>query len=60
MIYLGTDHRGYELKEKLKTWLTEWDFEYEDLGPFEYNKDDDYPDFATAVADAVALSLSKG
>jgi len=30
------------------------------MGPFEYNKDDDYPDFATAVGRAVALSLSKG
>lgn len=57
MIYLGADHRGYQLKEKLKTWLNEWNFEFEDLGPFEYNKDDDYPDFATAVATAVALSL---
>ncbi len=60
MIYLGADHRGYELKEKVKQWLTDWNYEFEDCGAFEYNKDDDYPDFATAVATAVALSLSKG
>ncbi|OGN10145.1 MAG: hypothetical protein A3C61_03145 [Candidatus Yanofskybacteria bacterium RIFCSPHIGHO2_02_FULL_39_10] len=60
MIYIGSDHRGFALKEKLKTQLTEWGFEYEDMGPFEYNKDDDYPVFATAVGKAVALSLSKG
>jgi len=58
MIYLGSDHRGFALKEKLKQLLTEWGCDYEDVGPFEYNKDDDYPDFATAVAKAVALSLS--
>ena len=60
MIYLGSDHRGFALKEKLKNMLTEWGYDYEDMGPFEYNKDDDYPDFATAVGQAVALSLSKG
>lgn len=60
MVYLGSDHRGFALKEKLKNLLTEWGYEYEDVGPFEYNKDDDYPDFATAVGQAVALSLSKG
>ena len=60
MIYIGADHRGYELKEKIKTWLSGWSYQYEDMGAREYNKDDDYPDFATAVATAVARSLSKG
>lgn len=59
-IYLGSDHRGFQLKEKLKTQLTEWGYDYEDMGPFEYNKDDDYPDFAISVATEVALSMSKG
>ena len=60
MIYIGSDHRGFAFKEKLKSLLTEWGYNYEDMGPFEYNKDDDYPDFATAVGNAVALSQSKG
>ena len=55
MIYLGTDHRGFELKEKIKQWLSEWGYQYEDLGAFEYNKNDDYPDFSKAVAEKVAL-----
>ena len=59
-VYLGADHRGFALKEKLHKYLAEWEYNYEDVGPFAYNKDDDYPDFATAVATAVALSLSKG
>lgn len=54
MIYLGSDHRGFQLKEKLKQQLTEWGYDYEDLGPFEYNKDDDYPNFGEAVARKVA------
>ncbi|OGN12612.1 MAG: hypothetical protein A3C71_01375 [Candidatus Yanofskybacteria bacterium RIFCSPHIGHO2_02_FULL_43_15c] len=54
MIYLGTDHRGFALKEKIKQWLSEWGYQYEDMGAFEYNQDDDYPDFAKAVAEKVA------
>ncbi|MDP3697678.1 MAG: RpiB/LacA/LacB family sugar-phosphate isomerase [Candidatus Taylorbacteria bacterium] len=54
MIYLGSDHRGFALKEKLKTLLTEWGYDYEDMGPFEYSKDDDYPDFAKLVGEKVA------
>ncbi len=55
MIYIGADHRGYELKEKIKSWLSDWGYEFEDMGAHEYDKDDDYPDFATAVAKAVIL-----
>jgi len=53
MIYLGADHRGYNLKEKIKQWLVDFGYEYKDCGAFEYNKDDDYPDFARAVAEKV-------
>lgn len=60
MIYIGSDHRGFQLKEELKKQLADLGYEYEDVGPFEYNKDDDYPDFAAAVGRRVALSLSKG
>ena len=60
-IYLGSDHRGFELKERLKAWLSEQGREYEDMGPFEYDKDDDYPDFAKLVGEKVAADQgSKG
>src|SRR3990167_9269690 len=62
-IFIGSDHRGFELKEKIKNWLSEWDYEFEDCGAHEYNKYDDYPDFATAVAKSVlghAVSKSRG
>ena len=55
-IYLGADHRGFELKNKIKKFLEELRYDYEDLGAFEYNKDDDYPDFAKAVAEKVAVN----
>lgn len=53
MIHIGSDHRGFELKEKIKGLLGELGFDYEDLGPFEYNKDDDYPDFSKLVGEKV-------
>lgn len=54
MIYLATDHRGFQLKEKIKEWLKEWGYQYEDLGAFEYNPDDDYPDFIKKAAEKVS------
>lgn len=54
MIYLGTDHRGFQLKEELKKYLIEQELEVEDLGAFAYDKNDDYPDFAAAVVEKVA------
>jgi ribose 5-phosphate isomerase B len=54
MIYLATDHRGFKLKEKIKIWLKEWRYEYEDMGAFEYNEDDDYPDFISKAAENVS------
>jgi len=50
MIYLASDHRGFQLKEKIKQWLTEWGYDFKDMGAFEYNPDDDYPDFVSEAA----------
>ena len=32
-IFLGADHRGFELKEKVKTWLTESGHQIDDSVP---------------------------
>ena len=53
-IYIGTDHAGYVLKEKLVTSLTGEGHEVIDKGAFEYNEDDDYPDFVIQVAKEVS------
>lgn len=52
-IYLGADHRGFDLKEKLKPWLISAGHTVHDVGAAELTPDDDYPDFAIAVAQAV-------
>jgi len=54
MIYIGSDHTGFELKEKIRIFLSEFGYEVEDCGAFEVNKDDDYPDFISKVAIAVS------
>ncbi len=53
-LYIGTDHAGYELKEKLKIYFKELGHEVEDKGAFSYDPNDDYPDFIRPVAEAVA------
>lgn len=54
MIYLGTDHRGFELKEKIARWLFEWGYEFSDLGADHFDSSDDYPLYAERVASLVA------
>jgi RpiB/LacA/LacB family sugar-phosphate isomerase len=53
MIYIGADHGGFTLKEKMKSWLSEWGLQFEDCGANELNPEDDYPDFAKEVAQKV-------
>lgn len=44
-IYLSGDHAGFNIKEKIKLFLKKLNYNIIDLGPYEYNKNDDYPDF---------------
>lgn len=53
-IFLGADHRGFKLKEQLKTWLKAESYQVVDCGNTVYDPDDDFPDFAFAVAEQVA------
>lgn len=57
MIYLGADHRGFLLKEELKKFLTDSGLEVQDVGAFEYNKDDDYVDFARIASEKIVECL---
>jgi ribose 5-phosphate isomerase B len=53
MIAIGADHGGYEMKEKVKALLEELGYRHRDFGT--HSEDAvDYPDFAHAVARAVA------
>lgn len=53
-IYIGSDHAGYELKEKLKVFLTESNYKVVDKGAFKLDQGDDYPDYIIPVAKSVA------
>lgn len=59
MIYIGADHRGYNLKEKIKTWLKDWGYEFEDLGNLKFDPEDDYPDYALAVAERISRGIEE-
>jgi ribose 5-phosphate isomerase B len=52
-IAIGSDHAGYEVKEKVKEVLDELGLEYEDVGTYSAESVD-YPDFASRVAEAVS------
>jgi ribose 5-phosphate isomerase B len=53
-IYLGADHAGFELKEKLRSYLTDLGHDVEDKGAFSFVSGDDYPDFVMPVAESVS------
>jgi ribose 5-phosphate isomerase B len=53
-VALGTDHGGFPLKTELLPWLRDQGHEVLDLGAYALDPADDYPDFADAVAQAVA------
>ncbi len=53
-IAISGDHAGLGLKNHIKDYLTGLGHEAVDHGAFEYDADDDFPDFAAPVARAVA------
>ncbi len=52
-VAIGADHGGFDLKEELRHYLREWGYAVLDLGTSS-REAVDYPDFAEAVANAVA------
>lgn len=52
-IAIGSDHRGYRLKQGLEIWLKEQKIAFQDFGCLE-ERPVDYPDIAIPVAQAVA------
>lgn len=54
MIYIGADHRGFNLKEMIKKRLLDHGVKVLDLGNDHLDATDDYVDFAHKVADFVA------
>lgn len=52
MIYLGSDHAGFQLKEKVKKYLNRQKIKYQDLGPDNENSVD-ASDYAVKVVNKV-------
>ena len=59
-IYFAADHAGFEMKNELVKFVKELDFEVEDCGAYEFDKTDDYPDYAIPLARAVAAENGRG
>jgi len=53
-VAIGADHGGFGMKSELLPWLKAQGYEILDVGAYKYEPTDDYPDFAEAVAQAVA------
>ena len=53
-IAIGADHAGLPLKQELSPWLEAQGHELQDVGAHDFHPGDDYPDYAEAVARAVA------
>lgn len=52
-IYVGADHRGYELKEVIKKHLKTEGYEVIDVGNREFDPEDDAVDYAIKVAEMI-------
>lgn len=52
-IYLGADHQGFYLKEKVYDYLNKRNFAVEDVGNSALDPSDDFPQFAQAAAGRV-------
>jgi ribose 5-phosphate isomerase B len=58
-IYVGADHAGFSLKQKLVSELQQLGYEPVDVGPKTLDPADDYPDYAKPVADAVSRGVAQ-
>lgn len=52
-VYVTADHGGFVLKAKLVEYLNEKGFEVKDLGPYDYDAEDDYPVFAKLLGKTI-------
>ena len=52
-VAVGADHAGFNLKVELVRWLESEGYLVNDIGAHELDPNDDYPDFAVAVAGVI-------
>jgi ribose 5-phosphate isomerase B len=58
-LFIGADHRGFNVKESIKTWLTLLGYDVFDCGNTVCDQNDDFPDFAFAVAEKVVSTSNQ-
>jgi ribose 5-phosphate isomerase B len=59
VVYVGADHRGFKLKDKIVSELREKDWVVTDLTK-KYDPEDDYPDISIEVAEKVVKEQALG
>lgn len=53
-IYFASDHAGFEMKNILISYVRDLGYEIEDCGAYEYDQDDDYPDFIKKASQKIS------
>ena len=59
-VYLAADHGGFQLKNKLISFVQSLGYETEDCGAFVMDMQDDYPVFIQEAAKKVARDAANG
>lgn len=59
-VHIATDHAGLGFKNKLIEHLSGKGYEVKDHGAYQYNPQDDYPEFIIKAAEAVAADWQQG
>jgi ribose 5-phosphate isomerase B len=59
MLYIGSDHRGYKVKEDIEKFLESRKVAFVDVGDKKFKPGDDYPDYSKKVAAAVSKDPAK-
>jgi ribose 5-phosphate isomerase B len=55
MIFIASDHGGFELKNKIINHLEYKGLSCKDLGPYELHPEDDYPDYVKPLVNKVLV-----
>ncbi len=59
-VYLASDHGGFELKNKLLTYVRKLGYEAEDCGALTFDVNDDYPEIIANAARRVSYDVASG
>lgn len=58
-VYLGADHRGFQLKGEIISWLQSRQIPFTDFGAVSYDAEDDYNDYAKKVTIAITSNTDE-